>query len=176
MYSVTKSIDIDFGHSVRGHTGLCVGIHGHLWRFELEVSTEELDKQGFVLDFKDLKKKVLTPVFNLLDHAYAIGADTWQDIGEPLSEVGRRLVGSRSAVHGTRWYSEPMDSGPMVHGAGYVPCGGIRVVVFPFSPTAERLSKWLYDFAEEQLKGFTVVESRIYETLHPVETLASYKK
>jgi hypothetical protein len=55
--------------------------------------------------------------------------------------------------------------------------GGMKVVVFDFSPTSERLARWLYDLAAERLEdGRVSVEfARIYETLHPVESVAEYR-
>ncbi|MCZ7684612.1 MAG: 6-carboxytetrahydropterin synthase [Sandaracinaceae bacterium] len=48
--------------------------------------------------------------------------------------------------------------------------------VFPFAPTSERLAEWLYALAKERLadERVRVVSTRVYETLHPVESIAEY--
>jgi hypothetical protein len=74
-------------------------------------------------------------------------------------------------------------------------CGGIKVIVFPFSPTSERLAEWLFEFASQQYldemgnmllqdtvgtpwvgsqEPLKVIRARVYETLHPVESYATY--
>ncbi|MFW6023956.1 MAG: hypothetical protein ACOC9O_04340, partial [Myxococcota bacterium] len=55
--------------------------------------------------------------------------------------------------------------------------GGLKVAVFPFSPTSERLAEWLYGLAASRLEDdrVRVAYGRIYETLHPVESVAEYR-
>ena len=52
----------------------------------------------------------------------------------------------------------------------------MKVAVFPFAPTSERLAKWLYELAKEQLEDerVTVRLARIYETQRPVESIAEF--
>src|SRR5688572_20154053 len=71
MYKITTGIHIHFAHHIRGHAGPCVSIHGHTWKFEVSLVSEDLDAQGFVVDFDDLDARVLTPCHRLLDHSLA---------------------------------------------------------------------------------------------------------
>ena len=66
-YHIRKSIDIDFSHHVRGHRGPCINVHGHTWKFEVQLMAQTLDAEGFVVDFKKLKTSVLKPCHTLLD-------------------------------------------------------------------------------------------------------------
>ena len=54
--------------------------------------------------------------------------------------------------------------------------GGMKVAVFPFIPTSERLAEWLWRLADGALNDGRVAVSygRIYETLHPVQSVAEY--
>jgi hypothetical protein len=54
--------------------------------------------------------------------------------------------------------------------------GGIKLAVFPFSPTSERLARWLYDVADSTVADsrVRVAAARIYETLLPTEAVAEY--
>lgn len=54
--------------------------------------------------------------------------------------------------------------------------GDIKVSVFPFAPTSERLAEWLFHLADEKLgdERVRVLSTRVYETLHPVESIAEY--
>ena len=172
MYRVRKSIDIDFAHHVRGHLGPCINLHGHTWKFEVEVAAHELDPQGFVLDFSLLKRRVLTPVHALLDHALAIGAETFREVEPELAETGRKLLASRGPVA----CEEPERRELALQGARSAYPGGMKLAVFSFSPTSERIARWLFELAAEKLDDdrVRVRLGRVYETLHPVEAVAEY--
>lgn len=172
MYRVRKSIDIDFAHHVRGHLGPCINLHGHTWKFEVEVEAERLDPQGFVIDFGVLKRSVLTPCHALLDHALAIGEDTFREIEPELAETGRKLLQSRGPVQ----CEEGPRSELVLRNARSVYPGGMKLAVFPFSPTSERFAHWLYELAADKLDDdrVRVRLGRIYETLHPVHAVAEF--
>jgi hypothetical protein len=53
----------------------------------------------------------------------------------------------------------------------------MKVAVFPFAPTSERIARWLYELADEKLGDarVRVVCGRVYETLHPVHAVAEYR-
>jgi len=176
VYRITKSIDVDFSHHVRGHRGACINIHGHTWKFEVVLEAEVLNADGFVVDFSHLKSRVLKPCHDLLDHGLAIGQDTFSEVRQGLDQIGQELVASREKLHG-----EPMPTAqtPMeLAGAVAHYPGGIKVIVFPFAPTSERLAKWLWEAAQEGLATVApdvrVSAARVYETLHPVEAVAEY--
>jgi len=173
MYRVRKSIDIDFAHHVRGHLGPCINLHGHTWKFEVEVQAEELDEQGFVLDFGVLKRNVLTPCHALLDHALAIGDATFRDVEVELAETGRKLLASR----GPAQCEESERREFTLNDARSLYPGGMKLAVFPFNPTSERFARWLYELAAQRLDDarIHVLAGRIYETLHPVEAVAEYR-
>ena len=174
MYRLIKGIDIDFSHHVRGHAGPCINIHGHTWRFEVILAAHELNEDGFVLDFKDLKTQVLQPCHRLLDHSLAVGEATWNESKTGLAQVGRALVDSRLERHGT---IDTQPRPPMeLHGARLEYPGDMKVAVFPFAPTSERLAKWLYELASTHLNDerVTVRLGRIYETQRPVESIAEF--
>ena len=174
MYRIHRSIDISFSHHVRGHSGPCVNIHGHTWKFEVGLEAESLDDEGFVVDFGRLKREVLEPCFRLLDHSFAVGADTFEEIAASLVPVGERLIASREKIHGDRRFPDP-ESYTVGRATNRFP-GGLKLAVFPFNPTSERLARWLFDVAAERLSDerVAVAFARIYETLHPVESVAEF--
>ncbi len=176
VYRIHRSIDVSFAHHVRGHAGACINIHGHTWKFEVGLEADTLDPEGFVLDFGLLKSRVLVPVHELLDHSLAVGAATFDDIGEALAPVGEKLVASREAVHGLPM---PTECQPMSLGTAQLHYpGGMKVAVFEFAPTSERLAEWLYNLSESELADERVRISwaRVYETMHPVESVAEFSR
>jgi len=175
-YRITKSIDIDFSHHVRGHSGACINLHGHTWKFELTLAAAELDAEGFVVDFGLLKRRVLKPCHALLDHALAVGEATWADIEAGLTDIGAGLLASRGVIHGDGADLAGGGDGRRLGGAENRYPGGMKVAVFPFSPTSERLARWLYELAQAELgdERVSVSCARIYETLHPVQAIAEF--
>jgi 6-pyruvoyl tetrahydropterin synthase/QueD family protein len=172
MYRIRKSIDIDFAHHVRGHLGPCINLHGHTWKLEVVVAASALDAQGFVIDFGVLKREVLGPCHALLDHSLAIGVETYGEIQTELEETGRKLLRSRGPA-------ECVEAAPqelLLHGARSAYPGGMKIAIFPFSPTSERIAHWLFALAQSRLDNERVQVQcgRVYETLHPVESVAEY--
>ena len=175
MYRIYKSIDVDFAHHIRGHRGHCINIHGHTWKFEVGLHASDLDDEGFVVDFSKLKREILKPCHDLLDHSLAIGEATWNDVGASLEPIGVQLLKSRIPVHNTADTCERVVT--RLGGAENRYPGGMKVTVFPFSPTSERIAEWLFNAAVDKLQDdrVKVTFARIYETLHPVEAVAEYR-
>jgi 6-pyruvoyl-tetrahydropterin synthase len=166
---------VHFAHHVRGHRGACISVHGHTWKLEVVLSARSLDSEGFVRDFGDVRQLVLEPAHRLLDHALAIGEDTWDETRESLALLGDRLVASREITMGNRGERQPAYEGSLAGARNEFP-GGIKVAVFPFAPTSERLAEWLYRASHEHLADdrVRVVLARVYETLHPSESIAEF--
>lgn len=177
-FRIHRSIDVSFSHHVRGHSGPCVNVHGHTWKFEVGLRARVLDEEGFVIDFGRLSGEVLKPLHAHLDHAFAVGEETFSEIKDQLAPLGERLIASRSAVHGAKAVFSPPPLPPPLAGARVVFPGGMKVCVFPFAPTSERLAEWLYRLSAERLADDRVAVdfARVYETLHPVESVAEYTK
>ena len=175
MYTITSSVFIHFGHHVRGHDGPCISLHGHTWKFEVGVKAATLDNQGFVIDFDKLQANVLDPCHTLLDHSLAVGAATWEDTSEQLAVLGKSLVASRIETMGNLGSLQAGLEGELLGARNERP-GGIKVAVFPFTPTSERLAQWLYDVAHKCVADdrVSIACTRVYETMHPTEFVAEY--
>jgi 6-pyruvoyltetrahydropterin/6-carboxytetrahydropterin synthase len=178
MYTVCKGIDVRFAHQIRGHRGACISPHGHTWRLELGLKAEDLDREGFVVDFSLLGERVLVPCHRLLDHAAAWGRRAFEELEPDLEAMGRKLLAARREIHGplaTVEREARLDH--PVHGARNAWPGGMKVAVFPFDPTSERLAEWLYRFAVATLEDerVKVAFARVYEALPPAAAWAEYR-
>lgn len=175
MYTIRRSIDVDFSHHIRGHRGACINLHGHTWKLEVGLRARALDVHGFVVDFGELSRGVLQPCHALLDHSLAVGEATYAETAGELERLGVRLLSSRSEPYDGDEGSERQVV--RLYGAETRYPGGLKVAVFPFSPTSERLAEWLHDLARERLEDdrVQVAYARIYETLHPVESVAEFR-
>ena len=175
MYRASASIHIHFAHHVRGHSGPCISLHGHTWKFEVVLEAKTLSAEGFVVDFDLVHSDVLVPAFNLLDHSLAIGQATWADTEKLLEPLGEVLVKSRQETLGHCGERQPGLEGELAGASNRYP-GGIKIALFPFTPTSERLASWLLEVAAARFNDerVRVVTGRIFETLHPAETIAEF--
>lgn len=67
MYYVTKRIEISAAHRLDlDYESKCTAIHGHNWKITVYCKAKELNSNGMVTDFTDIKKIVNEQ----LDHKY----------------------------------------------------------------------------------------------------------
>lgn len=82
MYILKTEHSFDSAHFLAGYEGKCGNIHGHRWKVEIEVQSEELVEggqlDGMVIDFGDLKKDVKTMV-DYYDHALILQQGTMRE-------------------------------------------------------------------------------------------------
>lgn len=175
MYQVTTGIHIHFAHHVRGHSGPCISLHGHTWRFELTLASDTLDAEGFVVDFDLVHGRVLAPCFRLLDHSLALGERSYSETESALAELGRAFIASRLETLG-HCGDPPFHLEEALAGAQNRLPGGMKVAVFPFTPTSERLAEWLHRVATSALadERVRVTSTRIYESLLPEPAYAEF--
>ena len=173
MYTITKGIYVDFAHHIKGHIGQCANLHGHTWYFEVTLQSKYLSDQGFVIDFKHLNKLVLAPIRLLLDHSLVLGRETFQEAAPQLEALGTLLVDAAQLT--------PQGNSNFYGTEGLL-VGGMRLVIFSWAPTCERLAMWLYIFTQRQLatmrtssREVSIVKASVYEQLHPVRAWAEYR-
>jgi len=73
-YRVCKSFEIENGHMLSKHPGRCRLPHGHSRRVELVISSDHLDENDMVCDFKALKLAV-EDYLDQYDHALMLNSD-----------------------------------------------------------------------------------------------------
>ena len=67
MYYVSKRMEIAGAHKLElDYESKCKNLHGHNWIVTVYCKSEELDKNGMILDFKHIKNKIS----DKLDHQY----------------------------------------------------------------------------------------------------------
>lgn len=69
MFELSVEVSFSAAHQLRGYKGKCENMHGHNWKVQISVMSEELNDIDLVLDFHDLKRmarEVIAP----LDHAF----------------------------------------------------------------------------------------------------------
>ena len=69
MYEITVTTHFSGAHRLRHLHGQCEKLHGHNWKIMVSVTSKRLNKEGVIIDFKILKKKV-EKVLTQVDHTY----------------------------------------------------------------------------------------------------------
>lgn len=67
MYYISKRLEIAGAHKLKlDYESKCSNLHGHNWIINIYCKSEELDQNGMVIDFKNIKNKIS----DKLDHQY----------------------------------------------------------------------------------------------------------
>lgn len=79
MIKLTKIFHFEMAHAIHGYTGLCKDIHGHSYELHVTVAADVLETAyipapGFIVDFKEIKKLVISSVIEKLDHHLVVSA------------------------------------------------------------------------------------------------------
>lgn len=178
MYTIFKSFNIAYGHSVwkqrlnetlaEDCTLACRFQHGHNADVTIFVESENLDDKGMVLDFKELgfAKRFLD---NVVDHKMII------DIMDPMLTKFypalfklEKLIGFSVDEHleyheiGNYFTIWPHIYGALSPREVEVYSG---IIIVNFIPTAENLSKWIFEYCQTVLKDFAKVKKvQLWET------------
>ena len=65
LYYVKKRMEISAAHRLElSYESKCTSLHGHNWIITVECRSRELNADGMVADFTEIKNKIM----NLLDH------------------------------------------------------------------------------------------------------------
>ncbi len=88
-FRICKTLDIENGHMLSKHPGLCRFPHGHSRTIEIVLASETLDAMDMVCDFKTVKLAV-RDFINSFDHSLALNS-TDPHIAK-LEDVKQRLV------------------------------------------------------------------------------------
>lgn len=111
LITISKTFpEIPFGHRQPQHGGHCRFIHGHNWSFTFTFAADELDENGFVLDFGQLKW-LQGWLHETFDHAMVF-ADS--------DEMGRAMVAAFPQAFKARFLSDVSAEGIAQYALQYV--------------------------------------------------------
>lgn len=68
MGILTKSFELDAGHRLCKHEYECQNLHGHRYRFEIEIEGAVDPESGMIVDFANVK----SPVMDAFDHNFIL--------------------------------------------------------------------------------------------------------
>ncbi len=113
MFTVIKRLEFCYGHRLLDYEGKCAHPHGHNAEVEVEISRQELDAAGMVIDFGEISERLSRFIEQELDHRMILRRDdpllAWlQEQGEPVyamevnptAENLARLIWDRAQLEG----------------------------------------------------------------------------
>lgn len=69
VFEIMVETTFDAAHCLRGYGGNCEKLHGHTYRVQCFLTTDELDGRGIAFDFREIKKALAEAVSDL-DHTF----------------------------------------------------------------------------------------------------------
>lgn len=90
MYIIKILESFSAAHSLRHYKGKCEALHGHNWRIEVMVKSNQLNEIGMVMDFGDLKA-ITRKVLEELDHHYLNDLEFFQKVNPSSEEISRYI-------------------------------------------------------------------------------------
>ena len=111
-YTVYKEIEFAASHFLREYHGKCEELHGHNYTVRVYVGGDELDGEGMVVDFVQLKGLMRELIHDRLDHKHINDVPPFDQMN-PTSEnmarhfaeaIAERLDDSRCRVTECRVY------------------------------------------------------------------------
>ena len=92
MFRVTKELAFCFGHRLLHYPGKCRQLHGHNARAVVTVAGDELNANGMLTDFSQLRRHVGDWIDRTLDHKLVLHQDdplvpVLRDMGDPVLAI-----------------------------------------------------------------------------------------
>lgn len=89
VFTVSRQFTFCYGHRLLHHTGKCAHLHGHNGTVTINLQNSQLNSQGMVADFTDIKNSIGEWIENTLDHRTILEehdplADVLRKHGEPV--------------------------------------------------------------------------------------------
>lgn len=68
MFTISRQFTFCYAHRLLDHSGKCANLHGHNGTVKIELQNNELNTQGMVTDFVDIKNSIGQWIETNLDH------------------------------------------------------------------------------------------------------------
>lgn len=112
---IRRWVETDTGHRVPNHKSKCRHMHGHRYRWEVEiegdvVAEKGVSEEGMLIDFSDVSKILAEHIHDIVDHSFVVYSG---------DEVALKSLAQMGDSH--------------------------RTVIVDFIPTAENLAKWAFE-------------------------------
>jgi 6-pyruvoyltetrahydropterin/6-carboxytetrahydropterin synthase len=93
MYDLMVESQFSSAHQLRGYKGKCEMLHGHNWRVQITVSSDNLNDIGIVIDFHELKD-ISAEVISSLDHSFLNDVFPFTEINPSSENIAKWIFDS----------------------------------------------------------------------------------
>lgn len=90
MFEITIEETFAAGHALRNYHGRCENVHGHNYRCQVMVEGEQLDENGLLVDFVELKK-VVHGVLDRMDHQWLNDFPPFDKLNPSAENIARYI-------------------------------------------------------------------------------------
>jgi 6-pyruvoyltetrahydropterin/6-carboxytetrahydropterin synthase len=101
MFEVTIEETFAAGHALRNYHGKCENVHGHNYRCQVTVEGADVDENGLLVDFVELKKAVHS-VLDRLDHQWLNDFPPFNVINPSAENIAKYIFDEVNSGLGTR--------------------------------------------------------------------------
>jgi 6-pyruvoyltetrahydropterin/6-carboxytetrahydropterin synthase len=85
MYRIAKEFTFAMGHRLSRHGGACKNIHGHNYAVIVGLKSEQLNDNGMIMDFSNLKH-IVNRILDAMDHALMV-SNADEEIAKKMGEI-----------------------------------------------------------------------------------------
>lgn len=88
MFEIWVEHTFAAGHALRNYHGKCENVHGHNYRVRVGIEGPDVDENGLLHDFADLKKR-LRATSEYLDHQFINDLKPFDEINPSAENIAR---------------------------------------------------------------------------------------
>ena len=88
MFEVCVEHTFAAGHALRNYRGKCENVHGHNYRVQVAIQGPELDENGLLHDFADIKGR-LRATSEYLDHQFLNELKPFDEINPSAENIAK---------------------------------------------------------------------------------------
>lgn len=97
MYELTVESSFSAAHRIRSYPGDCEHLHGHNWKVEVTVTSQDLDELGIAIDFRVLKEKT-EKILMEFDHTNLNEIPAFENVNPTCENIARYLYDRLSNI------------------------------------------------------------------------------
>lgn len=90
MYELSVTGHFASAHSLRGYKGPCEAVHGHTWKVEVTLESDQTNEIGLVMDFREVKDQ-LKDLLSRLDHVHLNELPAFQNVNPSTENIARYI-------------------------------------------------------------------------------------
>lgn len=88
MFEIFVEHTFAAAHALRNYYGKCENVHGHNYRVQVGIESENLNENGLLYDFSDLKKR-LRSTSEYLDHQFINELKPFDEINPSAENIAK---------------------------------------------------------------------------------------